>query len=214
MKRFTAAPIFLLFAATISLQAQSRPSSGQLPDDDVVRVSTSLVTVPVVVKTRRGAYVPNLRREDFRIYEDGVEQEVSHFETVDKPFTITLMLDMSDSTRIELNEIQDAAIAFLNQLRPDDRALLVAFDKQLVRLTEATADRKLLTQAIRLVKTGGGTALYDAVDTTINLELKQIPGRKAIVILSDGIDTASVRGTFAGTVSSASEQYALIYPIQ
>ena len=101
-----------------------------------VRVSTNLVVVPAVVKTRQGGYVPNLRREDFRIYEDGVEQEISHFENSDQPFTVTLMLDISDSTKFKLGDIQDAAIAFLHQLRPDDRALIVAFDKRFIRLTE------------------------------------------------------------------------------
>ena len=137
-----------------------------------------------------------------------MEQEISQFETIDKPFTVVLMLDMSDSTRIELKEIQNAAIAFLNQLQSNDRALIVAFDKQLIKLTQATNDRKVLSDAIRQVKTGGATALYDALDATINEQLKQIPGRKAIVILTDGIDTSSVRATYDSTLRSATEQYA------
>ncbi len=213
MKLSTAA-VIVLIAVPMALWAQSQVALGQFPDDDIVRVSTNLVSVPVIVKTRQGSYVPSLHKEDFRIYEDGVEQEISHFETIDKPFTIVLMLDMSDSTRIKLNEIENAAIAFLNQLRPDDRALIVAFDKQVVRLTEATGDRKVLSEAIRRVKTGGGTALYDTVDIVINSYLRQIPGRKAIVILTDGIDTSSVRSTYVSTVISATKQYALIYPIQ
>jgi len=214
MKLYTIAVIFLIFGVPMTLLAQSEVASGQSADDDVVRVSTNLVTVPVIVKSRNGTYVSNLHKEDFRIYEDGIEQEVSHFETIDKPFTIVLMLDLSDSTRIRLNEIQNAAIAFLNQLQPDDKALIVAFNKQVVRLTEATGDRKVLSEAIRRVKAGGGTALYDALDTVINSYLRQIPGRKAIVILTDGIDTSSVRSTYVSTLISATEQYALIYPIQ
>jgi VWFA-related protein len=213
MKRSLATLIFLVAIST-SLQAQTRASSRQPQDDEVLRVSTNLVTIPAIVKTHQGAYIPNLHREDFRIYEDGVEQEISHFETVDKPFTVVLMLDVSDSTKIELKEIQSAATAFLNQLRSDDRALIVAFDKQFIRLTEVTNDRAVLTDAIRRVKTGGGTALYDAVDATINEQLKRIPGRKAVVLLTDGIDTSSVRTTYDSTLRSATEQYALIYPIQ
>lgn len=214
MKRFGASLILLISAAPIALKAQSQLPSGQFSDDEVVRVSTNLVTVPVIVKTHRGGYVPNLRLEDFRIYEDGVKQEISHFETVDKPFTVTLMLDISDSTRTELKDIQNAAIAFLDKLQPDDLALIVAFDKQVIRLAEPTGDRKVLSEAIRLVKTGGATALYDAIDTVINSHLKQIPGRQAIVILTDGIDTSSVRATYQSTIDSANAQYALIYPIQ
>lgn len=212
MKNSVTALIFLIFAVSINPRAQTQPPSSQQPDDEVWRVSTNLVTIPVSVKTRQGVYIPNLRREDFRIYEDGVEQEISFFETVDKPFTVTLMLDISDSTRID--DIQNAAIAFLNQLQPDDRAGIVVFDKHFVRLTEVTGDRKVLSNAIRRVKTGGGTALYDAIDAIINVQEKQIPGRKAIVILTDGVDTSSVRATYESTLRSATEQYALIYPIR
>ena len=214
MKFSTATLILLIFTASISLRAQTQPPLGRQPDDEVIRFSTNLVTVPAIVKTRQGGYIPNLRREDFRIYEDGVEQEISSFETVDKPFTVTLMLDMSDSARIKLGDIKNAAIAFLNQLRPEDRALIIAFDKRFALLTEATSNRKVLSEAIRGVKTGGGTALYDSIDAIINAKLKQVPGRRAIVILTDGIDTSSVRATYESTLRSATEQYALIYPIQ
>ncbi|HKB65295.1 MAG TPA: VWA domain-containing protein [Pyrinomonadaceae bacterium] len=206
--------VFLICAAAITLQAQTPPTSGQQPDDEVLRISTSLVAVPVTVKTRQGTYIPNLRREDFRIYEDGIEQEVSNFETIDAPFTVILMLDVSDSTRIKLREIQNAACAFLNQLRPSDRALIVSFDRQLSVLSSATGDRKVLADAINHVQTGGGTAIYDAIEVTISSQLKQIPGRKAVVVLTDGVDTASLHATYESTLRLATEQYALIYAIQ
>lgn len=214
MKCLTATLIAFLIAASTGLLARTQPPFCPLQDAEVLRISTNLVTVPAIVKTRQGRYVTNLRREDFRIYEDGAEQEISSFETVDKSFTVTLMLDISDSTRIKLSDIQNAAIAFLNQLRPDDRALIVAFDKRFALLTEVTNDRNVLAAAIRRVKTGGGTALYDAIDTMVSAKLKQIPGRKAVVILTDGVDTASLRATYDSTLRSATEQYALIYPIQ
>ena len=212
MKYHTAALTLLISAFLITLQ--SPPAQGQEPNIEVVRVSTDLVTVPVMVKTRAGGYVPNLQVEDFRVYEDAVEQQISHFETIDKPFTVVLMLDISDSTRIELQDIQNAAVAFLKQLRPDDRALVVAFDKQVVRLTPIIGDTRLLSDAINKAKAGGGTALYDAIDTVISSYLKAASGRKAIVLLTDGIDTSSVRTTYDSTAALANEQYALIYPIQ
>ncbi len=218
--RKAAISIFFIFSLTIiisSVSAQEQKSSNTVKqeesEDEVVRVDTTLVSVPVRVKNRNGGYFPNLRVEDFRIFEDGVKQKIEIFETTDKPFTVALVLDISDSTKIELKDIQNAAVAFLNQLKPADRALVVVFDKQVVKLTEATGDRKVLSEAIRRVKTGG-TALYDAVESLINSYLKKIGGRKAIVILTDGIDTSSVSATFDGTVRFAAEQYALIYPIQ
>lgn len=202
----------VLLALTITLQPFAQAQS--LQDDDVVRVSTNLVTVPVAVKTSQGAYVPNLKPSDFRVYEDGQEQKISQFDSVDQPFTIVLMLDVSDSTRAKLTEIQNAAVAFLRQLRSDDRALIVVFDKQIVKLTSATSDQAVLAAAIRRARAGGGTALYDAVDTVISSYLAQVPGRKAVVLLTDGIDTSSVRANYDGSLNLAAAQYSLIYPIQ
>jgi len=213
MKFVKAGLIFLILASSLTLNAQTPPPSGQ-QDDEVLRVSTNLVTVPAIVKTQKGAYVSNLRREDFRIYEDGVEQEIASFDTVDGPFTVTLVLDVSDSTSPKLEEIQTAAIAFLNQLRPDDRAQIIAFDKQFTQMTEVTGDRKVLSDGINRVKSGGGTAVYDTIATIISSQRKQISGRKAIVILTDGVDTSSIRENYDSTQRAATEQYALIYPIQ
>lgn len=190
-------------------------SAVKADEDEVIRITANLVSVPVSVINRQGQYVLDLRQQDFRVFEDGVEQEISHFETVNQPFTVILMLDMSDSTRIKLRDIQNAALAFLNQLRPEDRALVISFDKQFAMMLGApTGDRQMLSDAILRVKSGGGTALYDAIDLTMNQQLKQIPGRKAVVILTDGVDTASVRATYDSTVRLAAEQYALIFPIQ
>ncbi|HKO59634.1 MAG TPA: VWA domain-containing protein [Pyrinomonadaceae bacterium] len=198
----------LVLPLTIAAQTQTTDT------EEVIRVSTKLVTVPVMVKTKEGAYIPQLTKSDFRVYEDGVEQNISHFEDVDQPFTVTLMLDMSDSTRVKLVDIQNAAVAFLDQLKPHDRAVIVSFDSQVMRLTEVTGERKVLSQAIRGINTGRGTALYDGIDWVINSCLPAVPGRKAIVLLTDGIDTASVRTNFETTIGLANEQYALIYPIQ
>lgn len=214
MKQNAIATAFLIFSTLVVFHLRSQPALGQEPEDEILRVSTNLVTVPVIVKNREGGYIPNLRGEDFRIYEDGVEQDIASFETVDKPFSVVLMLDVSDSTQAELNDIKNAAVAFLRQLRPEDRASVVAFDKQVVTLTPATSDRQVLADAIRRLRTGGGTALYDTIETVISSHLKAMPGRKALVILTDGIDTSSKRGTYQNTITLASEQSLLIYPIQ
>jgi len=185
---------FLVLVAPVLLCAQNQTAPET--EDEVVRVDTALVTVPVSVKNRNGGFIPNLRREDFRIFEDDVEQEISFFETADKPFTVALLLDVSDSMKIKLNEIQEAAIAFIEQLRPNERVIVVVFAKQIVTLTDATDDRKVLFEAIRRAQTGGGTSLYDAIETVINQHLHRVAGRKAIVILTDGVDTSSIPCNF------------------
>jgi Ca-activated chloride channel family protein len=181
---------------------------------DVIRVNTTLVTIPVSVMDRGGRYVPNLRKEDFRLWEDGVEQSVAFFSSVDKPFSLVLMIDTSGSTRFRLEDIQDAAITFVNQLRPDDRVMVVSFDDQVRVLSEFTSDRYRLRDAIRQTRTGNGTKLYDAVDLVMNQRLSNVGGRKAIVLFTDGVDTTSRHASYADNVRDAEELDALIYPVQ
>ena len=142
-------------------------------------MDTTLVTLPVSVMDRDGKYIPNLRKEDFRLWEDGTEQTVAFFSAVDKPFSVVLMLDTSGSTRFRIEEIQDAAIAFVNQLRSDDRVMVVSFDESIHMLADFTSDRSRLRDAIRRTRTGGGTRLYDAVDQVINQHLGRISGSKS-----------------------------------
>lgn len=105
-----------------STQAQTADyDPEEVGEGDVVRVNTTLVTLPVSVMDRNGRFIPDLRQQEFRIYEDGVEHEVAYFASIEKPFTLALVLDTSASTRFRLDEIQDAAIAFVDQLRPEDR---------------------------------------------------------------------------------------------
>ncbi|CAN5825004.1 hypothetical protein BH20ACI3_BH20ACI3_11600 [soil metagenome] len=181
---------------------------------DVIRVETTLVTLPVSVTDRNGRYVPNLVREDFRLWEDGLEQQVAFFASVDKPFSVVLMIDTSGSTRFRIQEIQDAAITFVNQLRPDDQVMVVSFDDDVRILTEFTGDRARLRDAIRRTRTGDGTKLYDAVDLVINQRLNRESGRKAVVLFTDGVDTTSRRASYASNVRDAEEADALIYPVQ
>src|SRR5215213_9072886 len=181
---------------------------------DVIRVNTTLVTIPVSVMDRDGRYVPNLQKEEFRIWEDGVEQEVAFFQSVDKPFSVVLMLDTSPSTQFRLEDIQDAAITFVNQLRPDDKVMVVSFNDDIKILSDFTTDRSKLQRAIQRSKTDDGTRLYDAVDMVINQQLSRIQGRKAIVLFTDGVDTTSRRGNYESNVMDAQELDALIYPVQ
>src|SRR5712691_5605160 len=103
----------------------------EVSEGDIVRVNTTLVSIPVSVTDRNGKYIPNLRKEDFRIWEDGVEQQVAYFASTEKPFTVALIIDTSGSVRERLQEIQDAAMSFVNDLRPDDRVMVVSFDDRI-----------------------------------------------------------------------------------
>jgi len=181
---------------------------------DVIRVNTTLVTLPVSVMDRDGRYIPNLRKEDFRLWEDGTEQNVAFFSSVDKPFSVVLMIDTSGSTRFRLDDIQDAAITFVNQLRQDDRVMVLSFDDEVRVLSEFTNDRYRLRDAIRRTRPGEGTKLYEALDLVMNQRLNRVDGRKAVVLFTDGVDTTSRHASYASNIRDAEELDALIYPVQ
>src|SRR5881396_2635961 len=117
-------------------QQPTNKGSNEIDEGSVVRVNTSLITVPALVMDRNGRYVANLRKEDFKIFDDGVEQAVSYFASVEKPFTVALMLDVSGSTQSQLAQIRAAANIFLGRLRPNDRPMAITFDGKISVLTE------------------------------------------------------------------------------
>lgn len=186
----------------------------EVSEDDVVKVDTALVTLPVSVTDRDGKYVGNLRQKDFIVYEDGVQQELAYFAPVEKPFTVALVMDMSGSTKNHLGEIQDAAITFIDQLRRDDRVMVVSFDDDVHVLAEPTSDRSALRSAIRSARPGDGTSLYEAVDFVLNRRLNRIDGRKAMVVFTDGVDTTSRSASYQSNVQDAEEDGALAYVLQ
>ena len=186
----------------------------EVDEDEVINVNTTLVTIPVSVRDRDGRYMPNLAKGDFRIYEDNVEQRVEYFATTEQPFTVALILDTSGSTRFRIDEIQDAAAAFVGELRPEDRVMVVSFDDEVRVLAEPTGDRGRLRSAIRSTRQGNGTRLYDAVDLVVNQYFPRIQGRKAIVLFTDGVDTSSRRGSYQSNMQDAEELDGLIYTVQ
>lgn len=183
-------------------------------DEDVIRVETNLVTMPVSVLDRDGRFISGLTQRDFQVFENGVQQKIEYFQSVEQPFTVILMIDVSPSTQFKIEEIQDAAISFVNQLRRDDKVMVIAFDDKVSVLSPVTNDRRMLQNAIRQSRFGDGTSLYEAVDVVLSQQLPRIPGRKAVVLFTDGVDTTSRRANYQSTLRQAEESEALFYPIR
>lgn len=188
------------------------PANTTEGDEEVLKVETNLISIPVTVSTKNGAYVPSLSKGNFQIFENGKEQEVAYFGSVDKPFTAILLIDVSGSTSLKIEQIQDGAVAFVQQMQPQDKAMVIAFDSGVRTLIEYSSDKNALETAIRKLRFGGGTSLYDAVDRTLEKQLNKIEGKKAIVLFTDGVDTTS-RTTYERTVAAAIESEAVIFPI-
>lgn len=209
-----------LFAVLIAPAAAQTPAPAP-PDgrvesgaDEVIRVNTALVSLPVIVSDREGRYVPGLRAEDFQVLEDGVEQQVSHFATTETPFVVALLLYTSGSARLRLAEMQEAAASFVEGLRPGDKVAVISFGEKVEILAGPTNDREVLLRAIRGVPVGNSTPLYDAVDFVLRRLFAGVAGRKAVVLLTDGLDNGSAAATAEGSMYDAEELDVLIYPVQ
>lgn len=193
--------------------ADAPPADAPAEDEDTIKVETNLITIPVSVYEKSGVYVSNLRRTDFKVFENGQEQEIAYFGTSEQPFTVVLLIDTSASTSFKIEEIQAAAIAFVDQLKPEDKIMVVSFDSSVRVLADFTNEREKIYKAIRRTSFGGGTLLYEAVETALKRKLSKIDGRKAIVLFTDGVDTSMFGASFESTIEQAEEADAVIYPI-
>lgn len=184
----------------------SKTDEGEeVGDGDVLRVETQLVSVPAVVYDQTGRPLVSLRAENFKLYEDERPQEISNFSTSEAPFEVALLLDTSGSTRADVALIRRAANAFIEALRPGDRVAIVSFNTvpnnpaklaQVDVETKLTSDRKILRKAVEDIGSSNGTPFYDALSRVAEDIFKEPPGkdvrgRRAVVALTDGVDSTS-----------------------
>ncbi|HKP87380.1 MAG TPA: VWA domain-containing protein [Blastocatellia bacterium] len=190
-------PVIILSAATRAL-AQDQ--------DEPIRLKADLVTITTSITDRGGRAVKSLRAEDFTIYEDGAKQKISHFAATEEPFTLMLMLDISGSTRDDIALMKSAAKNFISELRAGDRVGVIVFSREIEMIAELADSRATVADAIdRIAATEGslthrftsntGTSFYDALYLAVEEgPLKEAEGRKAIVCMSDGVDSTSLKG--------------------
>ncbi len=179
--------------------------SQDLEEGDVIRTDTQLVSVPAVVTDSTGHPLAGLKPENFRLIEDGQPQTIANFGTTETPFEIALLLDTSGSTRDDVALIRAAANSFIEALRPGDRVGIVAFNTArngndavatVDVLSKLTGDRGELRNAIENLGSSSGTPYYDALQKVVDSVFQNPPsdevrGRRAVVALTDGVDSAS-----------------------
>jgi Ca-activated chloride channel family protein len=188
-----------------SAKSSQEPQTEEVDEGDVVRVETQLVSVPAVVTNSAGRPLPGLRAENFLLFENGQPQKIANFATTEAPFEIALLLDTSGSTRVDVGLIRQAANAFIDALRPGDRVAIVGFNTarrgqtmvaKVEVLCKLTGDRKLLRTAIENLGSSNGTPFYDALERIAAEVFREAPreevrGRRAVVALTDGVDSTS-----------------------
>jgi len=189
--------------------------SRQREQEDAIKLETTLIQIPVVVRDKGGRYVLDLARQDFVIYEDGVRQTVDFFGTIEEPFSVALVLDTSGSTAAQLELIKSSAIAFIDSLRAQDRVMVIGFSDSVEVKCEMTGDREVMYNAVRSLGAGEFTQVYEAVYTSVWERMQGLPGRKAVILFTDGIDTASSEIIAEDTLDAVIEsEDVIIYAIR
>lgn len=221
---------FLLFGSATSLRAQQ--------PDEVVRTETSLVQLNVGVVDQRGRAITSLAQNNFTVYEDGIKQPILHFEPTYSPFSLVLLLDTSGSTINFRQQFKQAAWRFLDALAPEDRVAVIQFNSKVKGLAGFSTDRKKTAYAIEVADGGGDTHFYEALKYALNeLGKEGDKRRKAIVVMTDGLDTqlrktdrdllanvqtdeeaiaridAKASSTLSAVLSAADKQGVSIYPL-
>jgi VWFA-related protein len=185
------------------------------------KVNVDWVFLNVSVRDRSTSRtIADLRQDDFQVYEDGVEQSVDHFQPTEVPFNLLLLLDISGSTESYLDLVKEASIDFTRQLKANDRIAVAVFNSRPQMVQNFTSDRGAVETAIRRIRSGGGTAFYDALETSIESYTQDVEGRKAIVVFTDGVDNRLSGNSSQGSRTSFEELYRkvqeidpIIYPI-
>ena len=160
-------------------------------DDDVIKVDSSIVRLNVGVADNKGRPITSLSKENFTIYEDGVKQSIVNFSPTVAPFSVVMILDMSGSTLGFRETIRQSAFRFVDALAPEDRVAVIEFYDKVNLRNDFTTDRKKIGNSIVAANGRGKTQLYKA----LNVALEKLSGegkrRKAIIVLTDGVDTAT-----------------------
>jgi Ca-activated chloride channel family protein len=208
------APVLINSNSTEQVIPPSKTEEASSDENEVIKIDTNLVTIPVSVLDRDGRFINGLRQQDFQIFENGVQQKIEFFQPVEQPFNVILMLDVSPSTRYRINDIRYAAMRFLAQLRPHDRVMVITFDETIRVWNAPTNDRQILGYAINRAVFGQGTSVYDAIDFVVSEALPRIEGRKAVVVFTDAVDTTSIGADYQSTFRKVEEADALFYSVR
>jgi len=187
---------------------QKSQSEGQ-----TIRLTVEMVSLPVVVTDRAGVRILDLQKDDFQITEDGVAQEIAGFALTDEPVSIALAIDTSGSVEGQLARMQNEAIHFVNLLHPDDSVAILSFAEDVRLLEDWSIDRRRNARGIKESRHGTCTKVYEAVWLALEEVLKPVQERKALVLFTDGEDTASQKASQKETLELAKETRAAIYSV-
>jgi len=175
------------------------------------KAGTSIVPVLTTVTDNQGRLVPNLEQEEFTVLDNGKPQPITLFQNETQPFTVVVMLDFSFSMTTHLDLLKQATEQFILRMLPADKGQVGAFSDKIQFSGEFTNDRDDLVAALKDLQFGNPTRLYDAIDASIDM-LKNVEGRKIVLVFTDGDDTASRKG-MGDVLDRARASETMIYAI-
>lgn len=185
-------------------QTAANGTTTAIANGNTAPVGEKAFKIPVSVFNQNGIPVQNLTKANFKVFINGVEQEISGFEIeAEQPINVFLILDVSGSTSNSIDDIKHFANELTMALKPEDKVQIIKFDDSVKFLSELTNDRKLIEKAIRKLDDGYGTALYDAIPGILQKNINAVAGRKAVLLLSDGVDTSSYKQDYESSLVTA-----------
>jgi Ca-activated chloride channel homolog len=203
----------LIAAIAIVLTGAVLLARQQEQRDEALRVDVRLVNIYATVMDTSGRYVDGLKQTDFIVQEDGRRQMLSHFDhNEDTPVSVGVILDTSGSMNAKLNTATDAIDRFIRTIHPDDDIFLMGFDTETYLLQDFTSDRTKLRKALKYADSGGGTALYDALQEGIKKVKHGGNTKRAILLITDGQDNTS-ESTFTQARLAVRESELLVYSL-
>ncbi len=190
----------------------SADPSKRPQDSLILGMNVDSVSILVTARNRQGDYIGSLKAEDFQIFEDGEEQPIRYFRQDTVPVNVVFLVDASYSVNDVLQNIIESAVTFAGHLRTGDKFSAVIFAHKPIKVLDWTDSLESFQNVLRNVKTFGKTALYDSMEYSIETMFDKVQGKKAIIVLSDGVDNSSTR-SLAKVMRLAADREVTVYPI-
>lgn len=218
--RCLALSLFLLTVGGFSVFAQNENNPTPTPtppveekEETAIKVNTDLVSLTLTVTDNFGRYVSGLNKNAFTIIDNGVEQEITYFSDTDAPVSVGILFDVSGSMSSEkIVKAKNALERFVNTSHPSDEYFLISFNERATLVMDRTRDGEAVLRKFTLIKSGGNTALYDAVYLGVEKVTRGTHQKKAIIIISDGQDNSS-RYSFGEVRRMLKETDVIIYSV-
>ena len=222
MKSFVTGLLLVLTVSALALaqrgsqqQKPAQVAAANPTDEQTLSVNVDLVNILFTVADKKGKFVTNLKKEDFKVFEDEKNQAITNFSSeTDLPLTIALIIDTSGSIRDKLRFEQEAATEFFYSTlqRGKDKALIISFDSGVDLIQDYTDNPEKLADSVRKIRAGGGTSLYDAIYLAVTQKLAGQEGRRIVILITDGDDNSS-RVSLTETLEAAQKNDVTIYSI-